>query len=93
VAALQSIVSPIARTCVFQLGSPSPDPTNIAVKIGDAKAPRDPGHGDGWDHTDDSQGRIEVYGSWCDRVTGERTWCRWSMAARASSFREPAHGR
>lgn len=70
VTALQSIVSPIARTCVFQLAHPPPDPTNIAVKVGDAKAPQDPGHADGWDYTDDSQGRIQVYGSWCDRVTG-----------------------
>jgi len=69
VAALQSIVSPIASTCVFELAQAPPDPTNIAVKVGDAKAPQDPMHDDGWDYTDDSHARIQVYGSWCSRVT------------------------
>lgn len=69
VAALQSIVSPIASTCFFELAHPPPDPTNVAVKVGDAKAPQDLGHADGWDYTDDSHQDIQVYGSWCDRVT------------------------
>ena len=69
VAALQSIVSPIASTCVFDLAHAPPDPTNIAVKVGDAKAPQDPAHAEGWDYTDDSHTRVQVYGSWCSRVT------------------------
>jgi len=69
VTALQAIVSPIASTCVFELAHAPPDPSNIAVKVGDAKAPRDSMHADGWDYTDDSQTRIQVYGTWCSRVT------------------------
>jgi len=68
VTALQSIVAPIAATCLFGLTQAPPDPTNIAVKVGDAKAPQDSGHADGWDYTDDSHTQVEVYGSWCDRV-------------------------
>lgn len=68
VAALQSIVSPIASTCVFALTHPPPDVANIAVKVGDLKAPQDPRRDDGWDYTDDGHTQIQVYGSWCDRV-------------------------
>jgi hypothetical protein len=69
VAALQAIVSPIASTCVFELAHAPPDPTNIAVKVGDTKAPQDPAHHDGWDYADGGHERIEVYGSWCSRVS------------------------
>jgi hypothetical protein len=68
VTALRSIVAPIASSCVFDLTRPPPDPTNIAVKVGDIKAPQDPGHGQGWDYAGDSHTRIQVYGSWCDDV-------------------------
>jgi len=68
VEALRSIVAPIASTCVFTLTRPPPDPTNIAVEVGGAKAPADPAHADGWDYTDANLAQVQVYGSWCDRV-------------------------
>ena len=68
VSALQSIVTPIASSCVFGLAKPPPDPANIAVKVGGDKAPQDPQHGKGWDYTDDGHRQVEVYGSWCDAV-------------------------
>jgi von Willebrand factor type A domain len=69
VTALRSIVMPIAHSCVFSLTRTPPDPLNIAVKIGGAKAPLDSGHDDGWDYTDGNHTQVQVYGSWCDKVT------------------------
>src|SRR4051812_29007501 len=68
VSALQSIVTPIASSCVFGLTKPPPDPSNIAVKVGGEKAPQDPQHAKGWDYTDGSHTQVEVFGSWCDTV-------------------------
>jgi len=71
VEALQTIVAPIASTCVFTLTRPPPDPTNIAVKVGDTKVPADPAHTAGWDYTDDNHTQVQVYGSWCDQVKSD----------------------
>lgn len=67
---LRSIVAPIASTCIFTLTRPPPDPANIAVEVGDVKAPADASHADGWDYTDASHTQVQVFGSWCDRVKG-----------------------
>ena len=68
VAALQSIVTPIANNCVFALTKPPPDPENIAVKVSGVKSPQDPQHAEGWDYGDASQTSVQVYGSWCDMI-------------------------
>jgi len=68
VTALRSIVMPIASNCVFDLTRPPSDPDNIAVKVGDAKAPPDPAHLQGWDYAGADHTQIQVYGSWCDQV-------------------------
>jgi len=59
-----------AASCVFDLTKAPPDPSNIAVHINDVGAPKDPSHMNGWDYTDASYTRVEVFGSWCDQIKG-----------------------
>jgi hypothetical protein len=52
-------------SCSFGLGTPPPDPSNIAVTAGGAKIPKDPGHVSGWDYGT-GQTSVQLFGKWCD---------------------------
>jgi hypothetical protein len=68
--ALAAITGAIA-SCVFDLDPPPPVPDNIAVDFGDARADRDPTRQNGWEYTNDEFTQLEVYGTWCERITNE----------------------
>ncbi|HET7544839.1 MAG TPA: hypothetical protein VFK05_33460, partial [Polyangiaceae bacterium] len=55
-------------SCVFDLSSEPPDPSNIAVEVDGQKAPRDPTHSNGWDYIGDEYSQVEVYGAWCEGI-------------------------
>jgi len=75
-AALSAIVGSVV-SCTFGLTSAPIVPSNVAVEFnGDdtLRAPRDTTHTDGWDYTTPANTTIELYGSWCNKVTsGEYT--------------------
>jgi len=70
--AVRTIVADSAR-CVFTI---PPPPTNdgvttrasISVAVGGVPVPHDSNHQNGWDHTDDSMGHLQLYGPVCDRA-------------------------
>jgi len=70
--ALASIVGSVA-SCTFSLGTkPPPDPNNVAVEFNNdstIKAPRDTTQVDGWNYATSANTTIQLYGSWCDKVT------------------------
>jgi hypothetical protein len=69
--ALGAIVGAVA-SCTFNLGTAPRDPTNVVVEFNGDKglrAPQDPTHTNGWDYTSPSHTTIQLYGSWCDKVT------------------------
>jgi von Willebrand factor type A domain len=55
-------------SCVFDLTSPPPDASNIAVKVNGVKAPPDPTRMNGWAYTSNDYLQVEVFGSWCDQI-------------------------
>jgi hypothetical protein len=70
-AALAAIVGAVAG-CTFNLGKAPPDPSNVVIQFNGDKglrAPRDTTHANGWDYTSSTDTTIQLYGSWCDRVT------------------------
>jgi hypothetical protein len=70
-AALSSIVGKVA-SCTFNLGKTPPDPSNIAIEFdgnSSLRAPRDTTHTNGWDYTSAASTTIQLFGSWCDKVT------------------------
>jgi hypothetical protein len=70
-AALSSIVGKVA-SCTFNLGKTPPDPSNIAIEFdgnSSLRAPRDTTHANGWDYTSPASTSIQLFGSWCDKVT------------------------
>ncbi len=69
--ALSSIVGSVA-SCTFSLGKTPPDPGNIVIEFdGDKslRAPRDTTHTNGWDYTSSADNVIQIFGSWCEKVT------------------------
>ena len=74
--ALASIVGSVV-SCAFGLGTAPPVPGNVAVQFnndGSLQAPKDTSHTNGWDYTTPASTSIQLYGSWCDKVTsGEYT--------------------
>jgi len=68
VTSLETITGQVA-SCVFDLTSVPPDPTNIAVHVNNTKAPQDTTHMNGWDYTGTDDKQIQIYGSWCDQIT------------------------
>jgi hypothetical protein len=69
--ALNSITKKVA-SCVFNLGKYPPDPNNIVIEFnGDPsqRAPQDTTHTNGWDYTSPADTSVQVYGSWCDKIT------------------------
>jgi hypothetical protein len=70
--ALRTMVADSAR-CVFTI---PPPPTNdgtttrssISVAVDGVPVPYDSNHQNGWDHTDDSYGHLQFYGSVCEHV-------------------------
>jgi hypothetical protein len=69
VRALQQITGQVS-SCIFDLTSVPPDPSNIAVKVDGMKAPKDTTHTNGWDYTGTNNLQVEVYGAWCDQIKG-----------------------
>jgi len=67
VQSLKAITGQVS-SCVFDLTSKPPDPSNIAVHVNGETAPQDTTHADGWDYTSSSFLQVEVYGSWCDQI-------------------------
>jgi hypothetical protein len=70
-AALSAIVGAVA-SCTFSLQVAPKNPNDVAIEFnGDSslRAPHDTSHADGWDYTDSSNTTIQLYGSWCGRVT------------------------
>lgn len=71
---LQAVLDEIAGAiseCVFALPSGEDvDPGKVNVKVetesGELEVFRDPAHQDGWDYTDGSQTKIELYGPACE---------------------------
>lgn len=55
-------------SCVFDLTSAPPDPSNIAVKVDGVMAPRDTTHTNGWDYIGSDSLHVGVYGTWCDGI-------------------------
>jgi hypothetical protein len=68
VTSLETITGQVA-SCVFDLTSVPPDPTNIAVHVNNTKAPQDTTHMNGWDYTGTDDKQIQIYGTWCDQIT------------------------
>jgi len=54
--------------CSFALSSVPPVADSVAVTLNGAPVPHDPVRADGWDYPDPSITRIELYGTWCDRL-------------------------
>ena len=70
-AALSTIAVAVA-SCVFNLGSVPPDPSNVVVQFNGDKslrAPRDTTQTNGWNYTSSANTTIQLYGSWCANVT------------------------
>lgn len=71
-AALTEIAGKVA-SCIFQVPiGPDVQPgfVNVTVDTGSGQTPlyQDPSHADGWDYTDGTQSRIEIYGPTCDAL-------------------------
>ena len=68
VAAMGQISGKIA-SCLFTMTSAPPDPTNVAVKFSDGTlALRDPTQTNGWEYTDSTNQKIQLFGPPCDSV-------------------------
>lgn len=70
--ALEEITGKIA-TCIFEVPTGTdvdPNRVNVSVESGGTttESYRDASHADGWDYTDDSKTRIEVFGPMCDEI-------------------------
>lgn len=70
--ALEEITGKIA-TCIFEVPTGTdvdPARVNVSVETGgkSTDAYRDSSHADGWDYTDDTKTRIEVFGPLCDDI-------------------------
>lgn len=66
--ALEEITGKIA-TCIFEmpLGT-DVDPNRVNVTVDAADSLRDESHADGWDYTDGTKSRIEVFGPQCEQI-------------------------
>jgi von Willebrand factor type A domain. len=68
VTAMGQISGKIA-SCLFTMASAPPDPANVAVKFSDGTvALRDPAQTNGWNYTDSTNTRIQLFGPPCDSV-------------------------
>lgn len=68
--ALKTITGEVA-SCIFDLTPPPPVPDNIAVDFAGVRTDRDPTRQNGWEYVDDTHTKLEVYGSWCQRIQTE----------------------
>jgi hypothetical protein len=71
-AALTEIAGKVA-SCIFQVPiGPDVQPgfLNVSVDTGSGQTPlyQDTSHADGWDYTDATQSRVEIYGPKCDAI-------------------------
>jgi hypothetical protein len=64
----QIVAKAAAASCVITLLSVPPDTNRVELDIQNQKVPRDPNGPDGWSFISGSQGKIEVHGSWCQRL-------------------------
>jgi len=70
--ALEEITGKIA-TCIFEVPTGTDvDPARVNVSVDSSgkvtDSSRDASHADGWDYTDDTKTRIEVFGPLCDQI-------------------------
>lgn len=70
--ALEEITGKIA-TCIFEVPTGTDvDPNRVNVSVESSgkttDAYRDSSHADGWDYTDDTKTRVEVFGPLCDEI-------------------------
>lgn len=66
--ALEEITGKIA-TCIFEVPTGTDvDPNRVNVSVDTTDTFRDESHADGWDYTDGSKSRIEVYGPLCEQI-------------------------
>jgi hypothetical protein len=66
--ALAEITGKIA-TCIFEVPTGTDvDPNRVNVSVDMKDAYRDESHADGWDYTDATKTRIEVFGPMCDQI-------------------------
>jgi len=76
-AALQQIAGAVSD-CVFEIPQGNdevdPDQVNVAVETsgGTIETYKDPSHTDGWDYTDGSQTKIQLYGPACEAYKAEK---------------------
>jgi hypothetical protein len=62
------VITGQVSSCVFDLATAPPDPSNIAVHVNGAKAPADPTRMNGWDYTNADDTEVQVFGPWCDQI-------------------------
>jgi hypothetical protein len=66
--ALEEITGKIA-TCIFEVPTGTDvDPNRVNVTVDSTDAYRDESHADGWDYTDGTKTRIEVFGPLCEQI-------------------------
>lgn len=66
--ALEEITGKIA-TCIFEVPTGTDvDPNRVNVSIDATDTFRDESHADGWDYTDGTKTRIEVFGPLCEQI-------------------------
>lgn len=79
---LEAVLTEIAgkiASCVFEVPkSPDADPKSVNVTVttttmGEVTLYRDASHKDGWDYTDASSTKIEIFGAQCDAIKGANT--------------------
>lgn len=75
---LEDITASVTN-CTYSLPTPSggavdPDKVNVVVKSsdGDTKIFKDVSHEDGWDYTDDSKTKVQVYGPQCEAIKAKK---------------------
>jgi hypothetical protein len=66
--ALEEITGKIA-TCIFEVPTGTDvDPNRVNVSVDTTDTYRDESHADGWDYTDGTKTRIEVFGPLCEQI-------------------------
>lgn len=75
-AALDEIAGKLSE-CVFEIPNgedADPDYVNVALDSGGMKSQlyKDPEHVDGWDYTDDSHTKVELFGPACEKFKSEK---------------------
>jgi hypothetical protein len=65
--ALKAVTGQVV-SCVFELTSKPPVPSNIAVSVNGQWLQQDPTKAQGWDYTSDEYGALELHGAACEEL-------------------------